>query len=231
MYGGISKSTSWCTITNICFNLCVPQRLEACCWPAPCTLSFQLSEHHLSRRSKNDPEKPNIPSNHQGCCFYRLLLITVHSLEHIKLNTTNKRTFALVNCTIGPSSDTTWFPTWMKGILPADGNKTQRPQSNNTKSMKGWCNSTQTNLKGTCILHLLCTPPPPEDRTSWGRSALERNKTWSVCINMHQILNIRKHFMVILQVYYKKYSLKLNEQKLYLDSKRRGAVWQQDLIF
>lgn len=28
------------------------------------------------------------------------------------------RTFALVNCTIGPSSDTTWFPTWMNGILP-----------------------------------------------------------------------------------------------------------------
>lgn len=27
-------------------------------------------------------------------------------------------TLALVNCTIGPSSDTTWFPTWMKGILP-----------------------------------------------------------------------------------------------------------------
>lgn len=29
-------------------------------------------------------------------------------------------TFALVNCTIGPSSDTTWFPTWIKGILPAE---------------------------------------------------------------------------------------------------------------
>lgn len=38
-------------------------------------------------------------------------------------NTISKRTFALVNCTIGPSSDTTWFPTWMKGILPANREK------------------------------------------------------------------------------------------------------------
>ena len=29
-------------------------------------------------------------------------------------------TLALVNCTIGPSSDTTWFPTWTKGTLPGD---------------------------------------------------------------------------------------------------------------
>lgn len=29
---------------------------------------------------------------------------------------------ALVNCTIGPSSDTTWLPTWIKGILPVDTN-------------------------------------------------------------------------------------------------------------
>lgn len=32
-------------------------------------------------------------------------------------------TLALTNWTIGPSSDTTWFPTWIKGTLPVEGGK------------------------------------------------------------------------------------------------------------
>lgn len=32
-------------------------------------------------------------------------------------------TFALTNWTIGPSSETTWFPTWIKGTLPVNGKK------------------------------------------------------------------------------------------------------------
>lgn len=30
---------------------------------------------------------------------------------------------ALTNWTIGPSSDTTWFPTWIKGTLPVERKK------------------------------------------------------------------------------------------------------------
>lgn len=32
-------------------------------------------------------------------------------------------TLALTNWTIGPSSDTTWFPTWIKGTLPVEEKK------------------------------------------------------------------------------------------------------------
>lgn len=38
-------------------------------------------------------------------------------------------TLALVNWTIGPSSDTTWFPTWTKGTLPRQrGRERQRDE-------------------------------------------------------------------------------------------------------
>lgn len=50
-------------------------------------------------------------------------------------------TLALVNCTIGPSSDTTWFPTWMKGILPREGKKYSRRSRPLNISWRSYCSA------------------------------------------------------------------------------------------
>lgn len=39
-----------------------------------------------------------------------------------------------MNCTIGPSSDTTWFPTWIKGILPTERQKKHTHRSRPLKN-------------------------------------------------------------------------------------------------
>lgn len=144
-----------------------------------------------------------------------------------KLNTINKLTFALVNCTIGPSSDTTWFPTWMKGILPADGNKTHCSQSNDTKPVKS-TGAAASILTWRWHEFCICSVNHLHRQTAHPEIGLHKRETRpGLSRKIHQI--IKK----TISCWYCRSSIKKHTHllKFYLDRKRRGTVWQQNLIF
>lgn len=154
-------------------------------------------------------------------------------------------TFALVNCTMGPSSDTTWFPTWMNGILPGK-RREGRPNKKcrellcftgknvNFQLNKEWiCDfwditleafsylivclaTTRTNQRATCTRRLLCKPLALVGRTSWGRPAQTGGRT-PESVRQLPIHPVRTF----------KHS---GRREAHLDSKGWGTVWQQDLI-
>lgn len=78
-------------------------------------------------------------------------------------------TLALVNCTIGPSSDTTWFPTWMKGIFPMERTNI-RNVGLEWQDACGGC----TDQTVTCTQRCICRPPELADHTSGDRPACEK---------------------------------------------------------
>lgn len=96
-----------------------------------------------------------------------------------------------------------------------------------------FCSSMHTNRKATCILHLLCTPPPPADYTSWDRPVKERNRTGSVCTKPSKLYN-PFHADIVGQLLKKTYLLMFTEKKKKTSpgqqEKRRSLTAESDLL-
>ena len=67
------------------------------------------------------------------------------------LNMSLTHTLAFVNCTIGPSSDTTWFPTWIKGILPTERQKKTHAQKQTIKKWQLFLKEKSQEIKKTAV--------------------------------------------------------------------------------
>lgn len=161
IYMEILKTSRAChSITSICFGLHVPQRLEACCSPAPYKPSFQLAERHPNPHSENDPKKKiNISSNLQirnTLLKQRLFIgITFFNLGWYKawIQSTNTPLLwwtALLAQVLKPPDS---LHGWREFYLQRGKKNILFTGQQHKIYQTLFCSSIHTNQKVTCILH------------------------------------------------------------------------------